>query len=50
MEKKNNNSKKLPGFYIALCCCVIAIGAVGFIAQNREAQSTNTPTITEETF
>lgn len=47
--KQNNQAKKLPGFYIALCCCVVAIGVAGFISQNRETQSANTPTTAEET-
>ena len=32
---KNRETKKLPGFYIALCCCVIAIGAAGFVIQSQ---------------
>lgn len=32
--KESKNTKKLPGFYIALCCCVVAIGVAGFIAEN----------------
>lgn len=40
MNKDPNNtekkeSRKLPGFYIALCCCVLAIGIVGYIAERR---------------
>lgn len=50
MEQNNNHTRKLPGFYIALCCCVIAIGAAGFIAQRMESQSTNAlTTVVEET-
>lgn len=30
------NSKKLPGFYIALCCCVLAIGAAGYFTDRKE--------------
>lgn len=47
--KQNNQAKKLPGFYIALCCCVVAIGVAGFISQNKETQTTNTPATAEET-
>lgn len=49
MDQKNQ-TKKLPGFYIALCCCVIAIGVAGFFMQNmEESQSTNALTPVEET-
>lgn len=48
MENKNQ-TKKLPGFYIALCCCVIAIGVAGFIIQGENSQSVDTPTVVEET-
>ena len=49
MDRKNQ-TKKLPGFYIALCCCVIAIGAAGFFMQNEEdSQSTNALTPVDET-
>lgn len=48
MEKKNQ-TKKLPGFYIALCCCVLGIGAAGFIAQQMESSSTNALTEVIET-
>ncbi|MDD6564888.1 MAG: hypothetical protein PUF08_07385, partial [Clostridiales bacterium] len=48
MEQKNQ-TKKLPGFYIALCCCVIAVGIAGFFAQNMETESTNALTeVTQE--
>ncbi len=43
------NTKKLPGFYIALSCCVVAIGVAGFIAENKEIKETNTPQIAEVT-
>ncbi len=49
MDQKNQ-TKKLHGFYIALCCCVIAIGVAGFFMQNmEESQSTNALTSVEET-
>ena len=38
--EKNNQTKKLPGFYIALCCCVIAIGAAGFVMQQTAPEET----------
>ena len=48
--EKDNHTKKLPGFYIALCCCVIAIGVAGFIIQGNTSQTADTPTEAEETF
>lgn len=45
---QTNQTRKLPGFYIALCCCVIAIGAAGFIAQHMESETTNAVTTVEE--
>lgn len=47
--EQNKSTKRLPGFYIALCCCVIAIGVAGFIAQNMESRSTNAVTQVTET-
>lgn len=47
--EQGKNSKKLPGFYIALCGCVIAIGVAGFFAQGIEnSRSTNALTEVEE--
>lgn len=44
--KNNSQTKKLPGFYIALCCCVIAIGVAGFFLQGEDDETTvNTPAI-----
>ncbi|MGN0162656.1 MAG: peptidoglycan DD-metalloendopeptidase family protein [Candidatus Ornithomonoglobus sp.] len=45
---QKDQTRKLPGFYIALCCCVIAIGAAGFIAQHMESKTTNAVTPVEE--
>lgn len=45
---QKDQSRKLPGFYIALCCCVIAIGAAGFIARRMESETTNAVTTVEE--
>lgn len=39
--EQQNQTKKLPGFYIALCCCVIAIGVAGFLAQNTQTEPTS---------
>lgn len=46
--KNNNQSKKLPGFYIALCCCVIAVGAAGFFLQKEDTKTTNIPIVSED--
>lgn len=42
-------TKKLPGFYIALCCCVIAIGAAGFFAQKAEPKQSGGASISANT-
>lgn len=47
MENNRKSTKRLPGFYIALCCCVIAIGAAGFFINNTD--NTDTPTASDET-
>ena len=47
--KKETDTKKLSGFYIALCCCVIAIGVAGFIVQNNDEEPIDTPTVAETT-
>lgn len=46
--KNDANTKKLPGFYIALCCCVIAIGVAGFIVQGTDKETSETVTVHEE--
>lgn len=48
MENKNQ-TKKLPSFYIALCCCVIAIGVAGFIIQGNDIEPTQLPVNVSET-
>ena len=38
MNKENKKgTKKLPGFYIALCCCVLVIGAAGYFAEMKNS-------------
>jgi len=37
-NSQNKNSKKLPGFYIALCCCVLAIGFGGYISEKSKVK------------
>ena len=29
-QQQKKETKKLPSFYIALCCCVLAIGIAGY--------------------
>lgn len=38
--QQGKQTKRLPGFYIALCCCVAVIGIAGFFAQNYNETST----------
>ena len=40
---KNNETRKLPGFYIAVCCCVLAIGAAGYFTQKKEIREASVP-------
>ncbi len=37
-KEQNKENRKLPGFYIAVCCCVLAIGAAGYFTQKKETQ------------
>ncbi|MCD8391268.1 MAG: M23 family metallopeptidase [Firmicutes bacterium] len=32
-KKEQSQTRRLPGFYIALCCCVIAIGIAGYFTE-----------------
>lgn len=42
MEENNKkNQKRLPGFYIALCCCVLAIGIAGYISERGQLEKTD---------
>lgn len=49
---KQNNAKKLPGFYIALCCCVLVIGIAGYFTETHTTDKSSTvmnnETVTEE--
>ncbi|MCH5212988.1 MAG: M23 family metallopeptidase [Oscillospiraceae bacterium] len=47
MEQQSKQTKKLPGFYIALCCCVIAIGLAGFFSQKMQSKSQNNTAVSE---
>ena len=42
MSKSENNKKKLSGFYIALCCCVLAIGFGGFFMDTEKTEAPET--------
>ena len=46
--KENKSAKRLPGFYIAICCCVVAIGVAGLLAEDETTQ-TNISAIVEVT-
>lgn len=46
--KQEKTGKKLPGFYVALCCCVIAIGAAGYMLQKNGTESNNAITQDEQ--
>ena len=49
MIKQNNEEKKnkrLPAFYIALCCCVLMIGVAGFITE-KHTEDANTVTVSD---
>lgn len=37
-QEQKKEAKKLPGFYIALCCCVLAIGVAGFFTERYNAK------------
>ncbi|MCH5210945.1 MAG: M23 family metallopeptidase [Oscillospiraceae bacterium] len=40
MSKQNQKeARKLPGFYIALCCCVLVIGIAGYFTEKRTDDS-----------
>lgn len=55
MQNKNKKDRRLPGFYIALCCCVLVLGIAGYfsnrIALKRSsdvAQKVSVPTSAPE--
>lgn len=37
-NKQKNSAKRVPVFYIALCCCVLTVGAMGFINDRRQSE------------
>ncbi len=40
-QNQKKELKKLPGFYIALCCCVLVIGLAGYFTERRGQNSTD---------
>lgn len=47
-QNQKKELKKLPGFYIALCCCVLVIGLAGYFTERSE-KSTQTQMSSETT-
>ncbi len=62
-QEQKKEAKKLPGFYIALCCCVLVIGVAGYFTERyndkhsasvisekiKEAESTDSPVFSAQT-
>lgn len=40
-NEKNKNTRKLPSFYIALCCCVLVIGIAGYFTERNHNKTEN---------
>lgn len=38
-KEEKQESRRLPGFYIALCCCVIAIGVAGYLTERNSGKT-----------
>ncbi len=51
MEQKNKKGKKenSKGFYIAVCCCVAALGITGYISNQSKIKHSETMSLTEPT-
>lgn len=43
------NSKRLPGFYIALCCCVLVIGIAGYFTERQDTTHEDTTHMVSKT-
>lgn len=41
-QEQKKEARKLPGFYIALCCCVLVIGIAGYFTETRNDKKTST--------
>ncbi len=40
-QEQKKEAKKLPGFYIALCCCVLVIGVAGYFTERHANKASN---------
>lgn len=40
-QQQKKETRKLPSFYIALCCCVLAIGIAGYFTERHSSDSSN---------
>ena len=40
-QQQKKETKKLPSFYIALCCCVLAIGIAGYFTERHNSDSSS---------
>lgn len=49
-ENEKKSLKKLPGFYIALCCCVLVIGLAGYFTERHEKNSAPADTAENTVF
>ncbi len=49
MNKEEQQTKRLPAFYIALCCCVIAIGVAGYLTEKNTNTETSRSLVYENT-
>lgn len=50
-QEQKKEAKKLPGFYIALCCCVLVIGVAGYFTErntNKTSSVINTEIVSED--
>lgn len=47
-NEKQKNTGRLPGFYIALCCCVLVIGVAGYFADTNQKKAENEEVFSSE--
>ena len=40
-QQQKKETRKLPSFYIALCCCVLAIGIAGYFTERHNSNSSS---------
>lgn len=43
-QQQKKETRKLPSFYIALCCCVLAIGIAGYFTERHNSNSSSIST------